>query len=58
MAIFGLKMMVRGGLEGTILKFHKPLLSCCCPVQKICPERLNWSGRLVGISDGALGISK
>ena len=34
-----------------ILKFTVPLQSCCCPVQKkICPERLNWPGRLAGIS--------
>ena len=26
--------------------------------QKICPERLNWPGRLAGISEGHRGISK
>ena len=26
--------------------------------KKICPERLNWPGRLAGISEGAHGISK
>ena len=29
-----------------ILKFTEPRQNCCCPVQKICPERLNWPGRL------------
>ena len=32
--IFGLKMMVKSGLEIFILKLNKPLQSCCCPVQK------------------------
>ena len=32
--IFDLKMMVKSGLEFFILKFTKPLQSCCCPVQK------------------------
>ena len=26
--------------------------------KKICPERLNWPGRLAGISEGHRGISK
>ena len=26
--------------------------------KQICPERLNWPGRLAGISEGARGISK
>jgi hypothetical protein len=26
--------------------------------KKICPERLHWPGRLAGISEGHLGISK
>ena len=26
--------------------------------KKICPERLNWPGRLAGISEGARWISK
>ena len=34
MTIFGLKMMVKIGLEKNILKFHEPLQKCCCPVQK------------------------
>ena len=32
--IFGQKMVVKSGLEKIILKFHVPLQSCCCPVQK------------------------
>ena len=39
-------------------KFHDGLQNCCCPVQKICPERLNWPDRLAGISEGHRGISK
>ena len=38
-------------LDFFILKFPEPLQSYCCPVQKICPERLNWLGRLAGISE-------
>jgi hypothetical protein len=26
--------------------------------KKICPEKLNWPGRLAGISEGHRGISK
>jgi hypothetical protein len=26
--------------------------------KKICPERLNWPGRLAGVSEGHRGISK
>ena len=44
--ILGLKTMVKSSLEFFILKFTKPLQSCCCPVQKICPGRQNWPGRL------------
>ena len=50
--IFGLKMMMKSGLEKIILKFHDGLQSCCCP------ERLNWPGRLAGISEGHHEISK
>ena len=57
-SIFVLKMMMKSGLEKIILKFHNGLQSCCCPVQKICPERLNWPGWLAGISEGARRISK
>jgi hypothetical protein len=48
MTIFGLKMMMKSGLESFILKLNEPLQSCCCPVQK----------RLVGISEGNRSISK
>ena len=56
--IFGLKVIVKSGLEFFIWKFTEPLQSCCCPVQKICPVGLNWPGRLAGISEGARSISK
>jgi hypothetical protein len=35
--IFGLKKMVKSGLEKIILKFNDGLQSCCCPVQKNLP---------------------
>ena len=56
MIIFGLKMMVKSGLEKFILKFHVPFQSCCCPVQKKLPRKaeLAW----LVISEGARGISK
>ena len=56
--IFELKMKVKCGLEFFTFKFYQPLQSCCCPLQKICPERLNWPGRLAGNSEGASRISK
>ena len=37
--IFGLKMMVKSGLEKIILKFHDGLWCCCCPVQKNLPRK-------------------
>ena len=37
--IFGLKMMVKSGLEKIILKFHDGLQSCCCQVQKHRPRK-------------------
>ena len=37
--IFGLRMMVKSGLEKNILKFHSGLQSCCCPVQKNLPRK-------------------
>ena len=37
--IFGLKMMVKSGLEFFILKSYVPLQSCCCPVQKNLPRK-------------------
>ena len=53
--MFVLEIRMKRGLEFYILKFQQPLHSCCCPVQKICPKRLNWPGRLAGISEGAKG---
>ena len=44
--IFGLKMMVKSGLEQIILKFHDGRVAAA-QCKKICPERLNWPGRLV-----------
>ena len=37
--IFGLKRMVKSGLEKIILRFHDGLQSCCCPVQKNLPRK-------------------
>jgi hypothetical protein len=49
---------VKSGLDFFILKLNEPLQICCCPVEKIGPERLNWPGRLAGISKGARSILK
>jgi hypothetical protein len=46
--IFGLRMKVKSGLEKSILKFHKPLRVAAAQCKNICPERLNWPGRLAG----------
>ena len=54
LSFLSLKMMVKSGLE-FILKLTQPLQSCCCPVQKFCPERMNWSGRLEGTYLKGLG---
>ena len=43
--------MVKSGLE-----FFIRIAAAKC--KKICPERLNWPGRLAGISEGARWISK
>jgi hypothetical protein len=32
--IFGLKMMMKSGLESINLRFHYLLQSCCCPMEK------------------------
>ena len=37
--IFDLKMIMKRGLESFILKFTKPLKSCCSPVQKDLPRK-------------------
>ena len=53
--IFGLKKM-KSGLDFEIpLALSELLLPSA---KKICPERLNWPGRLAGISEGASRISK
>jgi hypothetical protein len=50
--------MVKSGLEKIILKFHVPLRVAAAQCKDICPERLNWPGRLAGISERTRGISK
>ena len=52
MTIFGLKVMVKSGLEENILKFNVPLQSCCCQ------KGLKWPGWLAGIFEGVHGVSK
>jgi hypothetical protein len=52
MTIFGLKMMVKSGLEIFILKLNEPLQSYCCPVQKKWQRKAELPGRLAGISEG------
>ena len=44
--------MVKSGLE-FILKSESPFRAAAAQSIKICPERLNWPGRLVGISEWA-----
>ena len=43
MTIFGLKVMVKSGLEKIILKFHVPLQSCYGPVQKNLPREAEFA---------------
>ena len=45
-------------LHFTILKLPSPFRVTTAQCKKICPERLNWPGRLAGISEGARWISK
>ena len=40
--ILGFLMIMKSGIDIFILKSNKPLQKCCCPVQKILPERLDW----------------
>ena len=47
-------MLVKSGLEFSILK----LKVAAAQSKKIVPERLNWPGRLAGISEGARSILK
>jgi len=48
--------MVKSGLEFLILVPPSELL--LPSAKKICPERLNWPGKLEGISQGVGRISK
>jgi hypothetical protein len=50
-------MMMKSGLEFFILKLY-PFRVAAAHCKKYCPERLNWFGRLAGISEGASRISK
>jgi hypothetical protein len=56
--IFGLKIIVKRGLEKNILKFHQPLQSCCCPVQNDLSRKTELAWLVAGISEGARGSSK
>ena len=60
MTIFRLKVMMKDGLDFIfyfeIERFSSELL--LPSAKKIGQERLNWPGRLAGISEGARGIPK
>ena len=58
MTSFGLKMMVKSGIEFLFLNLMSPFRVAASQCKEICPERLNWPGRLAGISEGHRGISK
>jgi hypothetical protein len=45
--IFDLKMMVKSGLDFFILS---PFRAAAAQCKKICPERLNWPGRLAVVN--------
>ena len=49
--IFGLKVIMKSGLELFILKFQQLLQSCCCPVQKNLPRKaeLAWQEQQVSL---------
>jgi hypothetical protein len=51
---------MKSGLEKNTLKFHDGMdfRIAAAQCKKICPKRLNWPGRLAGISEGHRGISK
>ena len=42
MTIFGLKLVLKSGLEFIILKLNEPFQSCCCPVQNKKKGELSW----------------
>ena len=47
------------GLDFFYFEIHRASSESLLPsAKKNCPERLNWPGRLAGISEGARGISK
>ena len=50
--------MMKSGLDFLILKSYMPIRVAAAQRKKICPERLDWPGRLAGISEGAQRISK
>ena len=39
----------KSGLEFVILKFIKPLQSCCCPVQKSLPRKADLAWQVQGV---------
>ena len=50
--IFGLEIMMKSGPHFFILKKQAPLEFLLPSTKQICPERLNWPGRLAGVSEG------
>ena len=58
MTIFGLKMMEKSGLEKIFWNYTCPFRVAAAQCRKSCPERLNWSGWLAGISEGVHGVLK
>ena len=59
MIVFGLKMMMKSCLDFFYFEIEQAPSELLLPsAKKIDPERLNWPGRLAGISKGAHSISK
>ena len=59
MTIFGLKVMVKSGLEKNDFEIPRaPSESLLPSAEKSTQKGLNWPGWLAGISEGARGISK
>jgi hypothetical protein len=56
--IFELKMMVKSGLFYFEILLFSPFRVAAAKCKKICPDKLNWPGRLAGNSEGASRISK
>jgi hypothetical protein len=44
MTIFGLKMMVKSGIDFFVLKLNELLQSCCCPLQKMAVQQVSLKG--------------